>query len=114
MSFGERLKKLMDEKNITQRQLAKELNMAPTTLSGYANDNREPGFETLISFAEYFQVSVDYLIGYSDISHPARVVSDQTLSRLIYYYGLLSPGSQELLLDQARLLLKYHVARRPR
>ena len=40
MSFGERLKQLIEENNITQRQLSKELNIAPTTLSGYANNYR--------------------------------------------------------------------------
>lgn len=66
MSFGQRLKQLIRENDISQRQLSRDLNMAPTTLSGYANDRREPNFHTLIQFADYFQVSVDYLIGYSD------------------------------------------------
>lgn len=112
MSFGERLKELMEERSITQRQLAKELNMAPTTLSGYANDNREPSLETLMSFAGYFHVSVDYLIGYSAVRHPAHAVSDQTLDRLLSYYERLSPDIQELLVDQARVLLKYNSTRR--
>lgn len=70
MSFGQRLKQLLRENRISQRQLARDLNMAPTTLSGYANDRREPNFFTLIQFADYFQVSVDYLLGCSD--HPGR------------------------------------------
>ena len=47
MTFGERLKQLMDDRNITQRQISKELNIAVTTLNGYANDYREPDFLTL-------------------------------------------------------------------
>lgn len=73
MSFGERLKQLIEENNITQRQLSKELNIAPTTLSGYANGYREPDFLTLTLFADYFQVSVDYLIGYSAIPAAHRL-----------------------------------------
>lgn len=112
MSFGERLKELIEENHITQRELSRELNIAPTTLSGYANDNREPDFDTLISFADYFHVSVDYLIGYSDIRHPARAVTDQAIDGLLSYYEKLSPDIQELLIDQARVLLKYNSARR--
>lgn len=114
MSFGERLKELIEERKITQRQLAKELNIATTTISGYATNSREPSLETLISFAEYFHVSVDYLIGYSTVRHPAHDVSDQTLDRLLSYYKRLSPDIQELLVDQARVLLKYNSARRGR
>ena len=102
MSFGERLKQLIEENNITQRQLSKELNIAPTTLSGYANGYREPDFLTLTLFADYFQVSVDYLIGYSD--NPC----DRAVERLLYYYEKLSPDGRDLLLDEARLLLKYN------
>ena len=75
MSFGQRLKQLLREKRISQRQLARDLDMAPTTLSGYANDHRELNFFTLIQFADYFQVSVDYLLGCSDDpgrSHASR------------------------------------------
>ncbi|HIY60383.1 MAG TPA: helix-turn-helix domain-containing protein [Candidatus Eisenbergiella pullistercoris] len=108
MSFGERLKQLIDENGITQRQLSRELNMAPTTLSGYANGYREPDFFTLTQFADYFQVSVDYLIGYSEHPYRTRASRDLAAERLLYYYEKLSPDSRELLLDEARLLLKYN------
>lgn len=108
MSFGERLKQLIEENNITQRQLSKELNIAPTTLSGYANDYREPDFFTLTRFADYFQVSVDYLIGYSDSPCRTQASCDRAVERLLYYYEKLSPDGRDLLLDEARLLLKYN------
>ena len=112
MSFGERLKQLIEENNLTQRQLSRELNMAPTTLSGYANGYREPDFLTLTMFADYFQVSVDYLIGYSDNPHRTRTSHDQAAERLLYYYEKLSPDTRELLLDEARLLLRYNYQNR--
>ena len=108
MNFGERLKQLIEENNLTQRQLSRELNIAPTTLSGYANGYREPDFFTLTKFADYFNVSVDYLIGYSDNPYHTRTSRDQSAERLLYYYEKLSPDIRELLLDEARLLLKYN------
>ena len=107
MSFGERLKQLIDENGITQRQLSRELNMAPTTLSGYANGYREPDFFTLTQFADYFQVSVDYLIGYSDNPSRAEASHDQGAEQLLGYYEKLTPETRRLLLDEARLLIKF-------
>lgn len=107
MSFGQRLKQLIRENHMTQRQLAGELSMAPTTLSGYANDCREPDLPTLIRFADYFQVSVDYLIGYSDNPSRAEASHDQGAEQLLGYYEKLTPETRRLLLDEARLLIKF-------
>ena len=44
-------------------KLAMELNMGQNTISRYENELREADYETLIKFADYFNVSVDYLLG---------------------------------------------------
>ena len=54
--------------------------------------------------ADYFQVSVDYLIGYSDSPCRAQASGDRDADRLLYYYEKLAPNT---LLDEARLLQKY-------
>ena len=107
MSFGQRLRQLIRENHMTQRQFAGELCMAPTTLSGYINDLREPDFPTLIRLADYFQVSVDYLIGYSDNPSRAEGAHDQGAEQLLGYYEKLTPETRRLLLDEARLLIKF-------
>lgn len=107
MDFGERLRQLLQENHISQRQLSREIRIAPTTLSGYVNGYREPNFLTLAMLADYFQVSVDYLIGYSDFPCRARACADRDAEQLLYYYGKLSPNTKKLLLDEARLLQKY-------
>ena len=48
MDFSVRLENLVEEKNITQKQLSIELHIAPTTLNGYINNYREPDFHTLV------------------------------------------------------------------
>ena len=107
MDFGERLRQLIREKHISQRQLSRELRIPPTTLSGYVNGYREPNFLTLAMLADYFEVSVDYLIGYSDFPCHAPSSTDQDADRLLFYYRKLSPNTRKLLLDEARLLQKY-------
>ena len=58
-----RLKKLRKANGLTQHQLANELGMIKQTYSNYENEKREPNIATLIELANYFDVSVDYLIG---------------------------------------------------
>ena len=60
------LKKLRKERNISQLKLALELNMNQNTISRYENMEREADYETLIKFADYFGVSLDYLLGRTD------------------------------------------------
>ncbi len=63
MNLGERLKQLRSEKEISQTQLAKEFNIARSTLSQYESNQRTPSDELKIKFSEYFNVSLDYLLG---------------------------------------------------
>ena len=65
-----RLRELRCEKNISRQRFARELSISISTLSGYENGKRLPNLETLKTFASYFQVSVDYLIGFTDNPDP--------------------------------------------
>lgn len=69
MSRGDlmRLKELRKEKGISQLKLAMELNTNQNTISRYETGEREPGINELISIADYFNVSVDYLLGRTDV-----------------------------------------------
>ena len=58
-----RLKKIRKERNISQLKLALDLNMNQNTISRYENMEREADYETLIKFADYFDVTLDYLLG---------------------------------------------------
>ena len=61
-----RLKKLRKAKKISQLKLALDLNMNQNSISRYENCEREADYETLIKFADYFDVSLDYLLGRTD------------------------------------------------
>lgn len=58
-----RLKELRKERNISQLKLALDLNMNQNVISRYENLEREADYETLIRLANYFNVSIDYLLG---------------------------------------------------
>lgn len=61
-----RIKELRTERHITQLKMAMELNMSQNTISRYENGEREPGIAELIRIADYFHVSIDYLVGRTD------------------------------------------------
>ena len=66
MNFQERLKELRLEKNVSQLEIGKMLNMSKMAISHWEKGNSEPSIEQLKILARYFDVSVDYLIGFSD------------------------------------------------
>ncbi len=57
-----RLKKVRKERKISQLKLAIDLNMNQNSISRYETGEREADYETLIKFADYFDVSIDYLL----------------------------------------------------
>ncbi|WP_051541085.1 helix-turn-helix domain-containing protein [Ruminococcus albus] len=61
-----RLKQLREERKLSQKDVANKLNIPPTTYSGYENNKREPNSEMLINLADFFNCSIDYLIGRSN------------------------------------------------
>ena len=57
-----RLKELRKSKKISQLKLAIDLNMNQNSISRYENGERQADYTTLIKFADYFEVSIDYLL----------------------------------------------------
>lgn len=61
-----RLKELRRQKGFSQLKLAMDLNMNQNSISRYENEEREADYATLIKFADYFNVSIDYLLERTD------------------------------------------------
>ena len=66
MKFNERLKQLRLANGLTQKELAKSIEVGRTTISEYESGKIVPKQEGLLKLANYFNVSVDYLTGVSD------------------------------------------------
>ncbi len=77
--IGNRLRKLRIEKDLTQQGLADLLQASQKSVSNYENDTIEPDNKTLVTLADIFNVSTDYLLGrtneryYSIESLPANI-----------------------------------------
>ena len=62
-TFGERLKQLREEHNLSQQALADKLQTVRSTINKYEKNTRKPEYETLIKIADLFDTTTDYLLG---------------------------------------------------
>lgn len=70
MEFSVRLKELRVDNDMSQTELAEKLNLKASAISKYEKGITQPSIDTLKNLAEIFSVTVDYLIGMSDIKNP--------------------------------------------
>ena len=68
MTFSERLKELRVSQNLTQKQVYSSVGMSALGYQRYEYGEREPAFKQLIALADFFNVSLDYLVGRSDVA----------------------------------------------
>ncbi|OSA84121.1 transcriptional regulator [Clostridium botulinum] len=90
--LGDRLKELREEKQLTQEELGKFLNVSRQAISSYESEDTEPSISNLIKLADIFNVSLDYLLG-------------RTKER--YNLNLKDKKNKELLLDLIKVIEKH-------
>lgn len=80
MSLGERLRELRKNRKLTLRELSEKINLRANTLSQFENGKRKPSIESLNTLADFFNVSVDYLMGRTNDLHNAKkkVIKEKT------------------------------------
>lgn len=100
MLFGDVLRQLLEENNMTQKQLGAELNIAPTTVGNYVRNVREPDYRTLKTIAAYFNVTTDQLLGFENKEQSAEE------SSLLNIYRNLDDEYKKILVSQAKALYK--------
>ena len=107
MSLGEVLRSLLDERDITQKQLAESLNIGASTLGNYIQNIRQPDYEMLRNIAKFFNVSTDYLLEHR--STQVRSVHEDELMRI---FRALTIDQQELFLEQGKLFITHNNKKR--
>lgn len=101
MKLGDNLKELIEQHDMTQKQLARKLDITPAALGNYIRNNREPDYSTLIRIADYFHVSIDFLLNHyvdSQTTHEEEL--------LLHIFRSLSIDQKELYLEQGKLFIK--------
>lgn len=71
MSFGNILKKLRQDYDFTQEDLAKKINTSRSNIANYENDKNMPSLDVLNKLSEIFNCSIDYLLGKTDVRTPS-------------------------------------------
>ena len=110
-----RLKELRKQKGLTQQELGNTMNCTHTAINYYENGRRQPDVTTLCKLADFFGVSVDYILGREDNgkaavqnSFPNTTTSHELPPdevRLLEKYRLLQTGYQALIEKQIQFLL---------
>lgn len=72
MDFSKRLKKLRLEKDMSQEELAKLLEVSRTSITNYELGRNEASTQVLNKLSEIFNCSIDYLLGKSDVRNPKQ------------------------------------------
>lgn len=101
MNFSEKLRLLIDEENITQKQFANDLNIAPSTIGGYVQGISEPDFETLKRIALYFNVSADYLLNI-----PENKINNLAEEELLRVFRSMTNEQQQLYIEQGKVFVR--------
>lgn len=83
-TFGMRFKELRNEKKLTQDELVENFNKKynttfnKSTISQYENNKRKPEVNILENWADFFNVSIDYLLGRNDEKNPKKEINNAT------------------------------------
>ncbi|MEW8997584.1 MAG: helix-turn-helix domain-containing protein [Thermoanaerobacter sp.] len=74
--FSQRLRQLREEKGLLQKDVAKILGITPSAYGYYEQGKREPSMEVLKKLSDFFNVSIDYLLGRTDIRSPVDEITE--------------------------------------
>lgn len=94
------MKKLRIKHKISQKQLADVIGVSQQSINKYENHNIEPDIDTLKSLANYFNTSIDYLVGYSN---------KNTLdinSELLYIFNQMTSDQKRLFIEQGKVFIR--------
>lgn len=108
--FDKRLRKLRTDKELSQKSLADILGISPSTVAMYEQARRTPDNEMLQKIADYFQVSVDYLLGRTnqrDIKNPYN--PKDKVKEILDTFAKAGINPEDIDLDELKKILNTYV-----
>ena len=90
--FAKNIRSLMEERGMTQDELAQAVGRTRQTVSQYVNGISEPGYDTLVKIADSFNVSVDFLLGRTETK-----TTDITIQSIVQKTGLTEKNIESLM-----------------
>lgn len=107
MTFGERLKELREDKGLKQHEIADILGVGRPTIAGYETKGKQADHDKLKILADYFNVSIDYLLGRTDVKNPDNHKIETKSSRNLNLSGLPNEAIEEVEKYIELIKLKY-------
>lgn len=101
MQFGDILNNLLSDNDLSQKQFATALNLAPSTVSSYVQNTRQPDFTILCRIAKYFDVSTDYLLNFHPTYNEGPLEAE-----LLRVFRTLNPEQQKIYIEQGKAFKK--------
>jgi transcriptional regulator with XRE-family HTH domain len=111
MILGQRLKQLRKQRGLSQQEVANRLKINRVTYSQYEVNRRQPDYETLNKIADFYQVSLDYLVGRTDdpqgtVDHKNFKVTTDIIE-FLEKSNDLHVGGQKLSEKQRKILIDF-------
>lgn len=107
MKFSEIATELRQERNLSQKELAKELGLSPAAIGFFETGKNQPKAESLKAYANFFNVSVDYLLGRDCLENFSVPVSAVNLTEdekeVLNGFKKLSPHFQQAIKETIRI-----------
>lgn len=95
------LKLLRKKYNISQQSLANTIGVSQQSINKYENHNVEPDIDTLKAIAEFFNVSIDFLVGFNENKTDLNKESE-----LLRLFGMMNAEEQNLFIEQGKVIIK--------
>lgn len=107
MKIGDRIKKLREKNGLMQQDVCNTLDIEQSTLANYENNRRVPKTDILIKIANYYGVSLDFLVGMTDNRFNSYKGCLKDLNKFLQQSEIIFDGDTYKLTDEDRdLILK--------
>lgn len=107
MIYGDILQELRKDRGLTQRDVAKALNVVTSTISNYENGVSQPESDMIEKLADFYDVNIDYLYNRTRISSSFRVIEKSLITK----NGLINYDDIVRLNDEDKVILKTIIER---
>lgn len=106
MQLGERIKKLREDRGLTQADVCAAINISQSTLANYETNFRTPKMDVLISLANFYKVSLDYLLGRTETPFPINAKKiPNDLNKFLQQSEIVFDGDAYNLDDEERAMV---------
>lgn len=109
-TVGQRIKQLRVKSGMTQHQLAERLGVSTSTVGMYESGRRSPDNEMLVKIGSVFSVTIDSLLGVSELSSEATDIITEMRDRIMHGNGIMLNGIPMSMEDREKLLDAIEVA----